>query len=88
MKKEAKTAGVIASPCLLRQESVPLVGRLSNANFAQYKRTRLPMLIMFLDIQNGSSERPLVRVNSRIKTCGDGDSLSVSMMMETAIKST
>ena len=32
------------------QESLPLVGRLSNANFAQYERTRLPMLIMFLEL--------------------------------------
>lgn len=32
------------------QESLPLVGRLSNANFAQYERTHLPMLIMFLEL--------------------------------------
>eukprot|EP00903_Cladosiphon_okamuranus_P016612 g15324.t1 len=32
------------------RESLPLVGRLSNANFAQYERTRLPMLIMFLEL--------------------------------------
>lgn len=35
---------------LVFQESLPLVGRLSNANFAQYERTRLPMLIMFLEL--------------------------------------
>ncbi|CBJ33285.1 conserved unknown protein [Ectocarpus siliculosus] len=32
------------------RESLPLVGRLSNANFAQYERTHLPMLIMFLEL--------------------------------------
>ncbi|CAM9282168.1 unnamed protein product, partial [Laminaria digitata] len=32
------------------KESVPIVGRLTNANFAQYERTKLPMLIMFLDL--------------------------------------
>lgn len=36
--------------CCFLQESLPLVGRLSNANFAQYERTRLPMLIMFLEL--------------------------------------
>ncbi|CAM9611872.1 unnamed protein product [Ectocarpus sp. 6 AP-2014] len=32
------------------RESLPSVGRLSNANFAQYERTHLPMLIMFLEL--------------------------------------
>ncbi|CAN0095020.1 unnamed protein product, partial [Scytosiphon promiscuus] len=32
------------------RESLPLVGRLSNANFAQYERIHLPMLIMFLEL--------------------------------------
>eukprot|EP00904_Undaria_pinnatifida_P005915 jgi/Undpi1/2453/HiC_scaffold_13.g05833.m1 len=40
------------------KESVPIVGRLTNANFAQYERTHLPMLIMFLQLR-GYSEPSL-----------------------------
>lgn len=43
------------------QESVPIVGRLSNANFAQYERTNLPMLIMFLDLPGGCSLACFIR---------------------------
>ncbi|CAB1120040.1 unnamed protein product [Ectocarpus sp. CCAP 1310/34] len=46
------------------QESLPLVGRLSNANFAQYERTHLPMLIMFLELPGSRERLPQVGFNT------------------------
>ncbi|CAM9405670.1 unnamed protein product [Hapterophycus canaliculatus] len=46
------------------RESLPLVGFLSNSNFAQYERTHLPMLIMFLElpVSYGAGSAPGSRI--------------------------
>lgn len=59
--RQAKPCAPRILPC--RQESVPLVGHLTNANFARYERTRLPMLIMFLELPG---ERPYFRGRCRL----------------------
>ncbi|CAM9811061.1 unnamed protein product [Discosporangium mesarthrocarpum] len=38
----------------IMKESLPLVGQLTNNNFAHYERMHLPMLIMFLDLSDGT----------------------------------